>query len=541
MALPINIEDLLGRNVVESNRIEYKSGWNPDSIYRTICAFANDFEDTCGGYIVVGVEENNGRPVRPVKGIDIDQIDHIGKEMVGFNNQIMPYYQPRVFFEKVDGKTVMVIWVAAGERRPYKVPDQITAKNKTYSYYIRYNSSSIVAKEEYFNELMDLANKAPFDDRGNIRAKMEDVSMLLIRDYLAEIHSSMVTEMEMLTPRQVLEQLNLLEGPIDQARIKNVALMMFCYKPERFFPGTQIDIVFYPEGKEGDPNNFSEAEPFRGPVHVALRKALDYLRNMVIRRNIHKQKDDEHSIVIYNYPYQAIEEALVNAYFHRSYDSYQPVEVNIQPDRIDIISYGGVERSIKLDDLRAGRRVHARRYRNARLGEFLKELHLTEGRGTGLPTIHDELQRNGSPSAIIDADDEHTYFMITIPCHPEFVCDKFIMDKDGHVLPVLNGNVTENVTEKTDDADNVTVKAGDVTVNVTENATNVTVNVTEAERRRLKILQLLKASSKLTVDDISNTLSVSRRTVLRDLDLLRFQGKIVRDGSDKSGAWIVKD
>jgi predicted HTH transcriptional regulator len=48
MALPINIEDLLGRNVVESNRIEYKSGWNPDSIYRTICAFANDFEDTVG-------------------------------------------------------------------------------------------------------------------------------------------------------------------------------------------------------------------------------------------------------------------------------------------------------------------------------------------------------------------------------------------------------------------------------------------------------------------------------------------------------------
>jgi ATP-dependent DNA helicase RecG len=182
------------------------------------------------------------------------------------------------------------------------------------------------------------------------------------------------------------------------------------------------------------------------------------------------------------------------------------------------------------------------------LGEFLKELHLTEGRGTGLPTIHDELQRNGSPSAIIDADDEHTYFMITIPCHPEFVCDKFTMDKDGHVLPVLNGNVTENVTEngqnvteKTDDADNVTVKAGDVTVNVIEKATNVTVNVTEAERRRLKILQLLKASSKLTVDDISNTLSVSRRTVLRDLDLLRIQGKIVRDGSDKSGAWIVKD
>jgi len=57
MALPINIEDLLGGMVVEGNRVEYKKGWNPDPIYRTICAFANDFEDTCGGYVVVGVGE----------------------------------------------------------------------------------------------------------------------------------------------------------------------------------------------------------------------------------------------------------------------------------------------------------------------------------------------------------------------------------------------------------------------------------------------------------------------------------------------------
>ena len=48
MALHINIEDLLNGKAVERNRLEYKEGWNPDAIYRTICAFANDFEDTSG-------------------------------------------------------------------------------------------------------------------------------------------------------------------------------------------------------------------------------------------------------------------------------------------------------------------------------------------------------------------------------------------------------------------------------------------------------------------------------------------------------------
>jgi predicted HTH transcriptional regulator len=178
---------------------------------------------------------------------------------------------------------------------------------------------------------------------------------------------------------------------------------------------------------------------------------------MVVRKNIHKPKNDEHSIVVYNYPYQALEESLVNAYYHRRYDEYQPVEVNIMPDMIEIISYGGAERSIKLDDLRAGKRVHARRYRNPRLGEFLKELHLTEGRGTGFPTIHEELKKNGSPDSIIEADDEHTYFIIRIPCHPEFVCEELGMDKEGHILPIEE--IRDKEKDVTDDVTDVIYKA----------------------------------------------------------------------------------
>ncbi len=43
--LPINLEDLLRQRKVEGDRIEYKKGWNPNPITRTLCAFANDFEN----------------------------------------------------------------------------------------------------------------------------------------------------------------------------------------------------------------------------------------------------------------------------------------------------------------------------------------------------------------------------------------------------------------------------------------------------------------------------------------------------------------
>ena len=128
MRLPINLEELLGGRAVEGDRIEYKTGWNPDAIYRSICAFANDFDETGGGYIIVGVKEENGRAIRPVIGIESDKIEPIEKEMVGYNNLMRPYYQPRLYVEEVDGKTILVIRVLPGERRPYKVPDNITAK-----------------------------------------------------------------------------------------------------------------------------------------------------------------------------------------------------------------------------------------------------------------------------------------------------------------------------------------------------------------------------------------------------------------------------
>jgi len=434
MAIPINIEKLLGGNTVENNRIELKGGWNPDSIYRTICAFANDFEDNGSGYIIVGVDEDNGRPVRPVRGVPIETIDRIEKEMVGFNNLFEPFYMPRVSVEDIDGKKVIVIWALAGDRRPYKIPENVTAKHKTPKYFIRYNSSTIEAKGENEMELIELANRVPFDDRGNLTAKISDVSMLLIREFLNQVQSKLLDDIEDAKPHDVLEQMGLLDGPIESERVKNVALMMFSYHPEKFFPGTQIDIVIYPRGKDDDPDNFIEIDPIKGPVNIVIQKALDFLRTMVIQQRVQKVPTQAEAIRTYNYPYQALEEAVTNSMYHRSYQEREPVEISVMPDQIEIISYGGADRSLSLDALRSGNRLHARRYRNRRLGDFLHELGLTEGRGTGLPTIHRELKKNGSPDAYIETDPDRTYFIISIPCHKDFVTDELVVDRSGNVV-----------------------------------------------------------------------------------------------------------
>lgn len=131
--------------------------------------------------------------------------------------------------------------------------------------------------------------------------------------------------------------------------------------------------------------------------------------------------NDEKAVTCYNYPYASLEEAVVNALYHRDYRERKPVEICVEPNRISILSYSGPDRSISMEAINEAKNLRSRRYRNRRLGEFLKELELTEGRATGIPTIQRKLTENGSPKATIETDEDRTYFLIDIPCHPDFV------------------------------------------------------------------------------------------------------------------------
>ena len=452
--------------------------------------------------LVLAVKEENGRPVRPVIGIDLNQVEPIEKDMVGYNNLMRPYYQPRMYVEEADGKTILVIKVSPGERRPYKVPDYITAKQKTYNYYIRYNSSSIVPKDEYERELLDLANRTPFDDRGNDQITLKDISPLLLHDYLVKVKSSLADVPLTDNMESVLEQMDLLEPVPEGWRIKNVAAMMFCERPDRFFKQAQVDIVLFPEGREKNPNNLIEVEPIKGSVPMMIEKTLSYLRTNVVKKQILKPKDDEHSDKFYNYPYQALEEAVVNSLYHRDWTIREPVEITIEPDRISILSFSGPDHTIPMEAVRQGKSLRSRRYRNRRLGEFLKELDLTEGRATGIPTIQDELKSNGSPPATIETDDARTYFLIDIPCHRDFAEETLSMEQIG-----VKDGVKDGVKELSD--------------------------------IQKIILFEIQSDPTITTSELAQKLNIKFRTFQRYISQLQEMGFLIREGGRKEGHWEI--
>ena len=66
-----------------------------------------------------------------------------------------------------------------------------------------------------------------------------------------------------------------------------------------------------------------------------IRATMERFRNLIIRERVIKVPNQMEALRIFNYPYQAIEEAVVNAFYHRDYMSFEPVTIEIEPDCIN--------------------------------------------------------------------------------------------------------------------------------------------------------------------------------------------------------------
>lgn len=490
MGIPTNIKTLLSGNVVEWARIEFKETWDAEASLKTICAFANDIDNWGGGYLVIGVEDKDGKPTNLI-GVSPEKVDAYLKDMLNKCKQIQPEYMPITEVVDYEGKKFIVVWAPGGSIRPYSSPKTMAKGDKDRVYWIRKMSSTIMPTEEEKRDLYSLANNVPFDDRINHEADITDLNITLMQSYLKEVGSSLYEASKTMSFVDLCKSMNIVNSLPEYTKPKNVGLMFFSFNPERFFPYAQIDVVQFPDGLGGDTIN---EKIFKGPLHQQLREALQYIQNSIVEERVEKIPNVAEAKRYFNYPYTAIEEALANAVYHKGYDVREPIEVRVLPDRIEIVSHPGADRSISIDGLK-NYHVFNRRYRNRRIGEFLKEMHLTEGRNTGFGKILRALAKNGSPKPLFETDDERTSFAATLFIHPGF----------------SDSSTTTGV------ADSV-------------------VELTSAEN---KVFISMKENPSFSAKEIAQKIGVSERTVQRHQNSLKKKGYIERDGSDRNGVWVI--
>lgn len=417
MALPININNLVNGKTIEWDRIEFKEGWNPEDILHTMCAFANDINNWGGGYIIVGIAEKDGKPMLPPKGIEEKQIDKIQKELLQLTHLIDPFYAPVTEPVEHMGKRIFIIWAPGGMARPYKVPTTLSTKGQK-QYYIRRGSSSVLANHGDIKQLMELAATVPFDDRINHHSVLNDLDLGLIREFLQEIESDLFDQSASMPFEDLCRQMRIVDGSNEYLKPINAGLLFFNRHPEKFFRGAITEVIQF---KDNSGTEFTENR-FDGPIQMQANAVLNYLKNNIITEKIVKVRYKPQANRFFNFPFEAVEEAVINAYYHRSYEHGSSIEINIRPDKIEILSFPGPLPPLDNESFKR-RIVVSRDYRNRRIGDFLKDLDLTEGRGTGIPKIYQAMEKNGSPSPIFEIDKDKISFLVILPIHPSFLRD----------------------------------------------------------------------------------------------------------------------
>lgn len=402
---------------MESSRLEYKTGWNPAECVRTICAFANDIDDQDGGYIVIGVEEKDGRPIFPAKGIDPMSVDAIEKDLLNKCHFIEPFYHPRVEICAYGEATLIVLWVPAGGGRPYKASKDVFKNRGTKAYFIRRGSNTVEADGESLRELFDRSSRIPFDDRENPFASIEDLDRDLMREHLRDVGSALYEQSGGESALDLARDMRLVTGPRESPLPRNVGILMFSREVQRFFPYARIEVVDMP-----DPTGRGMTEKtFEGPIQLQLQDALTYIRGYIVEEKIDKLVDSIATRRTWNYPPAAIKELLANAVYHRDYRISEPITVLRTPGYLEIRSFPGLDRSITDAMVKGLDMRSAGEYRNRRIGNFLKELRLTEGRNTGIPTAVEALRANGSADPLFMMDPERRSLTVRIPVHEAFL------------------------------------------------------------------------------------------------------------------------
>ncbi len=416
--LPINLDNLLHCRGVESQRVEFKASWNPDTtgyqVLKTICAFANDYHNLNGGYIVIGVAEENSRAVMPPAGLSTEQLEEAQQWIRGGCNRLDPSYRPILSPEKIDGRHVLVVWAPASDIRPHRAPG---GADGTLRYWIRLGSSTVDAERrgDMMRGLVEQTARVPWDDRQSLDTRVEDLREAKVREFLRDVRSGLIDEP---SATEIYRRMRITARINDHEVPRNAGLLFFSSDPANWFPSAKIEVVQFAADRAGE---VQEERIFGGGLADQVRDCLSYLENFTTH---HLQKQHNRSQVRgwVSYPLPAIRETLVNAVYHRSYDidQLEPTKVYLYPDRVEIISYPGPVPGIESRHLSVGAQPPAVPARNRRIGEFLKELGLAEGRLTGLPKVFQAMADNGSPTPRFEFDEQRTYFQATLPAHPEY-------------------------------------------------------------------------------------------------------------------------
>lgn len=337
----------------ENTTTEFKENFDQEVI-ETAAAFAN----TDGGAILIGVSDR-----QEIKGITI------GKETLrNWSNQILQATEPRVVIEiksvAVEGKSVLLIHIARSSIKPVGVRGRC---------YRRVGNSNRVMSPQEIAEMHLSTTGQTWDQLIVTPTGIDDIDEKKVEWYLTRRETIRnVSKPQDMSIAAFLKNIN---GIGDDGTPTHAGLLFFSKHPQRrFFHNAQLRVVRFKGTSVTHPviDRLDCDETLWENVDAAEEFIRRNIRLLSFRTSKSFQRDDK-----FEYPLNALREAIINALIHRSYQETADVRVFIFDNRVEVINPGTFPEGVSPDE-------PTHKPVNPTLSQFMFDVGFIERYGAGI-------------------------------------------------------------------------------------------------------------------------------------------------------------
>ena len=366
----LNLKKNMGNK--ETQTTEFKITWR-DEYMKIISAFANSE----GGKLIIGVDDK-GRPTG---------IKNIKKLLEDLPNKIISKLGiiPSINIEKIEGEEILNI-----EIKSSSVPISYNGK-----YYIRSGSTTQELNGGDLTQFL-LKKIGKTWDGISSRATFSDVKISTLENFktLAKSRISGISRLD--SVKKIFTNLELLT---DNKKITNAGILLFGKHPQRFFLAAKTRV-----GRFKSSIDIIDTIVIDGNLFEQVEESVEAIKkHLNVRFEIKgiQRKD------IWDYPIEAIREAVINAIIHKDYLSQAEVQIKIYDDRIWIWNPGCLPPQLSIDDLK---KEHSSYPRNPLIANAFYLAGFIEKWGSGTKRIVDLCKGQGLPEP--EYKEEHGGFSV---------------------------------------------------------------------------------------------------------------------------------
>ena len=328
----------------ETERIEFKSQWS-EACCKEVIAFAN----SDGGNLFIGVDDTG----RQVGVVDVDETYNLITNVI--RDSILPDITMFIKYTLQENH-VICLEISEGANKPYYLHKKGL---KPSGVYVRQGSSSVPATPEQIRQMIKNADGDAYED---MRSLVQDLTFVQAKETF--VQKSVAFQKEQF-PRLGICDLSGL--------FTNVGLLLSDQCEH------SIKVAVYADEAK---TIFKDTREFKGSVLKQLENAYSYL--MLCNQNQARITGLDR-VDCFDYPADAIREALLNAIVHRDYAYSGSIMINIMESQMEFVSIGGLIAGLTIADIGTG----ISQPRNHHLADIFHRLGFVEAYGTGVRKIHE--------------------------------------------------------------------------------------------------------------------------------------------------------